>query len=165
MNTQELTDKIENIVSLLNAYNAEAKSLVTQVEIHQKKEQQLTQREERINNIEIGQAQKQRDLEAQKEYIDEQTIKNKSLVDKILAEKTDLEIKASDKEHFEKAQATLKVQEKDLETRLVALEQDKALFKRQEEATTELQQLLEAREKKIKAKEEGLNRREQLTQV
>jgi hypothetical protein len=156
MNIQELQQKITDITNLLSVYLQEAQALEAKRASIEATNYSLTERETRLNYRQKELFQKEQDVTAQKKYIEENLEKNSKILEGIKKEREFLRIDATAKAQFEKDTAYLEVREKELQEKLIAFEKEKALSKKQEAATSELITILDAREKRIKAREAHL---------
>ncbi len=156
MNIEELQRRIHEITNILSVYVQEAKDIESKRTALENSGFVQTERETRLNLLQTKITKSEQDLIAQRNYIDEQVTRNSKILEGITKEREFLKIDAAKKDAFDRDSAYVAVREKTLETKLIAFEKEKALIKKQEAATTELIEILDAREKRIKAREAHL---------
>lgn len=175
MNTQLITDRTTDLVSLLNIANSEAKEIESKREALRLSEQVNTAREQRLNDKEIDLKKVAADLDSQKQYIDEQSKNAQIILSKITTEKEELKDMATQKLEIEKERLQLEADKKGFESMKLerdkfeidrkAFEEERQLFAKEKLAMSESQKLFTLRENNFKVKEEALNRRLRLSEV
>lgn len=175
MNTQLITEKIADVVALLNASSEEAKEIEAKRVALTNSSNVHTEREKRLNDTAIAQEQKQKELDEQKAYIDRQNKDQQLVLNKIRVEKEELSSLAEKKREIEKDRLQLEIDKKELEgfqaekqkfeAEKTRFAEEKRIFTEEKRVAAEHAKLLILREQSIKQKEERIDKIERMTQV
>lgn len=161
----DLEQKLDDVIKALKVKYAEGQ-IVTASRIElEKRELSLSDRMKKSQDKELALNQLATDLASQRKFIEEQTHRNEKLLEGIKKERETLTVTGKERDDYTRNNEYLKIRESALEEKTLQLQRDKALFRKQEEATKEYQGLLEAREKRIKAREEYLDNIDKQTQL
>jgi hypothetical protein len=173
MNTSELQAKISDIVTLLEVAMREVEEIKAAREALEKSSFVVSEREKGIRDREVAVSQKEKDVEAQKNYVDEQSRTAQNVLNKIVLEKEELKkiteqnrITQDERVQFDidtRAVNSLKTDKENLAKEREEFEAGVALFGKEKLAIKEAQELLLQREANIKIKEDRQNKIEQMT--
>lgn len=168
MNITEIQTKIEEVVRILQVAKSEVESFKNEKDAFERTKYVATEREKLLNNREIQIKQQEKHNQEEKTYIEGQLRTNQLLLDKLEVEKKKLQDLAEQKRQLEAEKIQLTNEKKalqDLKEEKEKFQAEKQLFEREKAASLEQQQLLLIREKNLKAREEKIDRIEQMTQV
>jgi len=175
MNTNELQQKIEEVVKLLRAYSFEIQEIESKRSSLEASELVNSERERKVVLREIEIQKKETDLISQQKYIEELDKNNAIILSKIKKEKESLTLLVSQRRSFEQERLQLEIEKKSVEQLKRELdhlrydkeqfEQEKKLFNKEKEAIKEEHKLLALRQQNIILHEERNDKIERMTQL
>src|SRR5579864_4613648 len=163
MNTLDLRQKIDNVITLLNAYGVEAQEIDDKRAALEKTGYAISDREKKIYTREVAINKREADIEAQKKYIEEQNGNTQIVLNRILVEKESLREMAGKKQDMERGilqyetdKKALSFEREKLQRERDEFEKEKTIIKKLALANQEHKERLDILQKRLDAEQTRL---------